>query len=256
MPSSKAKRRIEPEEPVTRESLVTGTSVLPFPSDPVIIPDYLHEIYHWAYLSRIGQVILDHPVIVYTILWGNMNRLTKALLAEVQPGQTVLQPACVYGNFSVVLAKAIGKEGRLVVTDIAPIQIINARRKLGYLSQATVRLGDAAKPVGGPYDVVACFFLLHEVPEDYKHKIVDALLAVVAPGGKVVFIDYHKPRLLHPLKPIMGFIFDTLEPFARDLWQREINSYGLLAADFSWNKETFFGGLYQKVVAKRKTNVC
>lgn len=236
----------------TEESATTGidAGILPFPSDQVVIPDYLRDVYHWAYLSRVGRAIFDHPLVVYAILWGNMHRLARAMTDEITPGQTVLQPACVYGNFSRVLAEAIGTKGRLVVSDVAPIQVANARRKLGHLSQATVRLADAARPIGGPYDVVACFFLLHEVPEDYKHRIVDALLSVVAPGGKVVFVDYHRPRPLHPLKLLMGLVFDGLEPFARDLWQKEINSYGLLANHFSWHKETFFGGLYQKVVAQ------
>lgn len=247
----KAVRQIKREEAILAESVTVDVGVLPFPSDPVVIPDYLRDVYHWAYLSGLGQAIFDHPLVVHAILWGNMHRLTKALLSEVRPGQTVLQPACVYGNFSLVLAGAVGAAGRLVVTDIAPIQVANARRKLGHLPQTTVRLGDAARPPGGPYNVVACFFLLHEVPEDYKHRIVDALLGVVAPGGKVVFVDYHRPKPFHPLKPLMNLVFTTLEPFARELWQREINSYGFLSRRFSWNKEIFFGGLYQKAVAQR-----
>ncbi len=233
------------------ESVAAETGVLPFASDSSVgIPDYLRDVYHWAYLSSLGRAVFDHPLVVHAILWGNMHRLTRAMVTEVKPGQSVLQPACVYGNFSLVLAKAIGTVGRLVVTDIAPLQVTNARRKLGHLSHVTVQLSDAARPPGGPYDVVACFFLLHEVPEDYKHRIVDALLSVVTPGGKVVFIDYHQPWPLHPLKPLMSLVFNTLEPFAGALWQREINSYGFLTKHFSWHKETFFGGLYQKVVAQ------
>ncbi len=237
--------------PGSVEPVPADSGILPFPAESVAIPDYLRNVYHWAYLSSLGQIVFDHPLVVHAILWGNMHRLTRALVAEVRPGQIVLQPACVYGNFSLVLAEAISPRGRLVVTDVAPIQVTNARRKLGHLPQATVRLGDAARPTGGPYDMIACFFLLHEVPEDYKHRIVDALLGAVEPGGKVVFMDYHRPKPMHPLKPLIGLVFDTLEPFARELWHREISSYSLLANRFSWHKETFFGSLYQKVVANR-----
>ena len=238
------------------ESVAAEAGVLPFASDSVVIPDYLRDVYHWAYLSSFGRAVFDHPLVVHAILWGNMHRLTRAMVAEVKPGQSVLQPACVYGNFSLILAETIGAVGRLVVTDVAPLQVINAQRKLGHLSNVTVQLSDAARPPGGPYDVVACFFLLHEVPEDYKHRIVDALLSVVTPGGKVVFIDYHQPWPLHPLKPLMSLVFNTLEPFAGALWQREINSYGFLTGQFSWHKETFFGGLYQKVVAQHRAEDC
>ncbi len=83
--------------------------------------------------------------------------------------------------------------------------------------------------------------------------VVDALLQAVPPGGKVVFVDYHGPHWAHPLKWIMSFVNDTLEPFAKALWVNEIASYASRAEAFSWSKQTYFWGLYQKVVAVRKS---
>ncbi len=105
--------------------------------------------------------------------------------------------------------------------------------------------------MGGPYDAVCCFFLLHELPDAHKARVVDGLLASVADGGKVVFVDYHRPHPLHPLRAPMSLVFRSLEPFAGTLWRREIAS---LAANpgFVWRKQTLFGGLYQKVVAERR----
>jgi SAM-dependent methyltransferase len=111
-------------------------------------------------------------------------------------------------------------------------------------------LADATAPPDERYDVVLSFFLLHEVPEDYKKRIVDAALSRLRPGGRVVFIDYHRPDRWHPLRPLMGLVFDWLEPFARALWHRDIASYASQGAAFTWRKRVFFGGLYQKVVAE------
>jgi len=69
---------------------------------------------------------------------------------------------------------------------------------------------------------VVSYFLLHEVPDDWKRAVVDGLLERVKPGGKAVFMDYHEPGLWHPLKPLMSVVFDRLEPFAKGLWGREI----------------------------------
>ena len=127
------------------------------------------------------------------------------------------------------------------------------RKKLAEYANARVICGDAAAPPDGLYDLVISFFLLHEVPEDYKARIVDAALARLAPGGKVVFIDYAKPVGWHPMRPIMVKVFDWLEPFARALWSRDIYSYaGRQPAGIVWRKTTYFGGLYQKVVAERR----
>ena len=66
--------------------------------------------------------------------------------------------------------------------------------------------------------------LLHEMPDFYKRRGVDALLKAVRTGGKVVFVDYHKPHRAHPLKGLMSLIFNLLEPFAKSLWENDIES--------------------------------
>jgi hypothetical protein len=74
----------------------------------------------------------------------------------------------------------------------------------------------------------------------------------VPPGGKVVFVDYHRPHPAHPLKPVTGFVFRHLEPFAFGMWDQEIADLADNVGDFEWSKETLFGGLFQKVVARRR----
>jgi hypothetical protein len=41
-----------------------------------------------------------------------------------------------------------------------------------------------------------------------------------------------------------------LEPVAKALWYREISSFAPMAEQFAWREETYFGGLFQKVVAE------
>lgn len=216
------------------------------------IPDYLRDTYHWAYLSRVGRAVFDRPGMVSAILWGNARRLMGDAAAEFGAGTRVLQTACVYGDFSARLAERVGPQGRLDVIDIAPMQVANCRRKLAAYPQVKLRVADTAAHEGKGYDGVCCFFLLHEVPEDYKHRIVDRVLGSLRPGGKAVFVDYHAPRRWHPLRGIMSLVFRWLEPYAHTLWQQEIASYATRAGDFTWTKRTYFGGLYQKTVAIRQ----
>lgn len=221
-------------------------------TEPQGLPDYLVKTYWWAYLTPTSLFLLDNPVVLTAILWGNLPRLVRAACEEFSPGQRVLQAACAYGTISPDLAKQVGNSGRLEVIDIAPLQADHVRRKLSAFPQAKVRVADASAPGGGIYDAVCCFFLLHEVPDATKHAVVEALLASVAPGGKVVFIDYHRTRPWHPLRPVMQAVYSLLEPFAFGLIDREIEQFARNRDDFDWRKETYFGGLYQKVVAVRK----
>lgn len=222
-------------------------------SHPTPLPDYLVSTYRWAYLTPLSLRVFDNAIIPSAILWGNMARLVRAACREFLPGQRILQAAHAYGNLSASLATTVGPDGRLDVIDIAPIQVEHVRRKLAGFPNARARVADAAAPGGGLYDGVCCFFLLHEIPDEHKHLVTQGLLACVPAGGRVVFIDYHRARWWQPLRLPMNLVFRLLEPFAFGLIGREIRDFaGEQGKGFDWSKETFFGGLYQKVVAVRR----
>ena len=213
------------------------------------VPAYLREVYTWAYLNPLAVTVFDRQPIVSTILLGNYHRLERTVLDEIRPGDRVLQLAAVYGPFSKRLAEAIGPDGALDVIEAAPIQVERTARKLAGAANIRVIQGDAAAPPSELYDVVVSFFLLHEVPEDYKTRIVDAALRRLRPGGRAVFVDYHRPSPWHPLRPLIALVFATLEPFAAALWRQDIPSYASHDGPvMTWSRECFFGGMYQKVV--------
>lgn len=216
------------------------------------IPDYLNDTYYWAYISPRNVPLLDRDIVVRTILWQQHRNLQQAAFEDIEAGQSVLQPASVYGDFAANLARHVGLEGSLEVLDVAPIQVARCREKLKDLPQATVRHANALCPTGRLYDRVCCYFLMHEMPDDYKRGVTDTLLDSVALGGKMIFVDYHKPHWAHPLKGITSLVFDTLEPFAKSLWRHEISEFASHPELYRWRKQTYFGGLFQKVVAERR----
>jgi len=219
---------------------------------PVEIPDYLKEVYYWAYLNPRNVRLLDREWVVRMILWGQHRHLRRRAFEEIEPGQRVLQPACVYGDFSPALAEHVGPRGHLGIMDVAPIQIARCQEKIRRYPQAKVLHADTRRPDGKTYDAVCCYFLMHELPDASKRLAVDALLERVAPGGKAVFVDYHKPRWWHPLKGITSLVFNTLEPFAKSLWHNQIRDFATQGERFTWRTETYFGGLFQKTVAERR----
>ena len=216
------------------------------------IPAYLKQTYYWAYVNPRNVRWLDRDLVVRTILWQQHNKLRQLAFAEIERGKHVLQTANVYGDFSVRLVEHIGPSGILDVVDVAPVQVKNARRKLKPYPNAEVHRGNVLHLDSGPFDVVLCYFLLHEIPDVHKFEAVKLFLDKVKPGGKVVFVDYHKPRWWHPLKLITSIVFDTLEPFAKTLWRKEIHEFAPGMDGFEWSKQTLFGGLFQKVVATRR----
>jgi SAM-dependent methyltransferase len=219
------------------------------------IPKYLSETYAWAYLSRKNARLLDRDAVVNAVLLGNHQRLREAALSEIAQGQRVLQAAHVYGRLIPELARRVGFGGRLDVIDIVPLQVALCRLKLRGCPQARVWIADARNFAGDTYDVVNCFFLLHEIPDQDKRSVVDALLTKVAPGGKAIFIDYHAPGPRNPLRGFYRRLFDLLEPFAATMWDHEVHEFSAEARNFRWEKVTMFGGIFQKAIAHRRPSI-
>ena len=159
--------------------------------------------------------------------------------------------ACVYGDLSQRLARQVGPEGALDIVDVAPIQIANIRRKLVGMDWVRASVADATTTRSGSFDCVLSFFLLHEMPDPLKRRVVDAALAAVAPGGRAMFVDYACPLRWHPLRPVMAAVFALLEPYATAMWHIPIAALASHPQEFSWTRETRFAGLFQVVIAER-----
>ena len=217
------------------------------------IPEYLEETYWWAYLHPSAVNFFERQWLVNLILWGNFSRLRDAALDEVgsELDGRNLQVACVYGDFSQRAAARLSEEGRLDIVDVAPVQLENVRKKVRSFANVFLHHDDSADLgfADDSFNNVIVFFLLHEQPEEVRKKTVQEALRVVRPGGKVVFVDYHRPRRLNPFRYIMIPILRFLEPFALGLWQHEISDWiPPHNKPRSIEKTTFFGSLYQKVV--------
>lgn len=217
------------------------------------MPDYLVQNYWWAYIHPTGVRVFERQWLVNLILWGNFARLRDAALGEL--GSTIagrtLQIACVYGDFSTRFAERIAPGGWLDVVDVLPIQLQNLRRKLAPRAPVTLYQQDSTKLgfADARYDQAVIFFLLHEQPEWARRQTLAEALRVLRRGGKLVIVDYHWPGKLHPLRYIFRPILRALEPYALDLWHRDVAEWLPKDVRFSQiRKQSFWGGLYQKVV--------
>jgi len=215
------------------------------------IPEYLHRTYWWAYLHPRAVHIFERQWLVNLILWGNFARLRDAALAELGiPAQgRLLQVACVYGDFSQRLADCMAPSSQLDVVDVAPIQLGNVARKLAGIPNVKLHCQDSTQLhfTDHTFERVIVFFLLHEQPAAERCATIREALRVTKPGGKTVFVDYHRPNRWNPMRYLMSGVFRLLEPFAQDFWTRDIADWGEDAiAGRRVTKQLLFGGLYQK----------
>ena len=139
------------------------------------------------------------------------------------------------------------------MVDVAPIQLENLWWKVKQWDNIFLDCQDASQLAfeDETFDQVLLFFLLHELPLEVRKRTVREVVRVTRPGGKIVFVDYHRPVWQNPHRYFMPLVLKTLEPFAMDLWNTEITEWiEEESRPRSVEKTTYFGGLYQKVVLK------
>lgn len=222
----------------------------------VTVPDYLEKTYWWAYTHPNAVRVFERQWLVNSILWGNYRRLRNAALnafGDTIIGRT-LQMACVYGDLTENLLGRHHPAARLDVIDVAPEQIKNLRKKTAGLGPLGIHQQNAAhlQFEAATFDQVLMFFLLHEMPQAVRRQALAEAWRVLKPGGKLVLMDYHRPRASNPLRYVMAGVLRLLEPYALDLWHNDLAHWlPQEAKNKTLKKQLFFGDLYQLVVISR-----
>lgn len=215
-------------------------------------PAYLREIDGWLYDNPKRSNAFDNKALCNLVSLGNHSKLIDALKKELKPGNKVLQFGGTFGGEIDAVAKAIGDHGRYDLVDVNAVQIerMEEKYKHKYPSLSFIHQ-NAITPVEEKYEVVICHMLLHELPILTKIKVVNNALNSISEDGKVIFIDYHRPDITNPLRYFVRMWNRLYQPFAEKLWDREISSFAVKQNDITWRKTTYFGRMYQKVIAER-----
>ncbi len=118
----------------------------------------------------------------------------RIIAPYVRQGDLVLDIGPGLGYFTIAMAKQVGEKGRVIAADLQESMLkgIAARaRKEGVEDRIILRLSCANSiNVGGPFDFILAFWMLHEVPNiDW---FIAQLANVSKKGGKILIAE---PRL-------------------------------------------------------------
>jgi demethylmenaquinone methyltransferase / 2-methoxy-6-polyprenyl-1,4-benzoquinol methylase len=166
------------------------------PADPAYLRDlFSHSARYYDPVNRLtsmGQVVL----------W----RKEVAWAAQVEPGDRVLDAFCGPGGLSEQVLRYLGEGGQLVLADLSPVMLHEARVRLG--RQLARKNGRRDKPrpridyVAGDllrddlelrdFDVVLLGWGLRYVPD--VSAALGKMREFLKPGGRIVILEFTRPR--------------------------------------------------------------
>jgi ubiquinone/menaquinone biosynthesis C-methylase UbiE len=129
-------------------------------------------------------------------------------LAQVRPGDSVLDVGCGSGSLTLTAQSYAGPGGKVVGIDAAPEMIEVAREKASRSGLEVVFEVGLIEKLDFPdatFDVVISRLAIHHLPDDLKHKGFAEILRVLKPGGHLLIADF-KP----PVNPILKHITSAL----------------------------------------------
>ena len=163
------------------------------------------------------------------------QRVAAAAALQLAPGQRVLDLPCGTGLSLPVLREGVGESGAVLGVDLSSGMLARAHAKVGELGWSNVQLQvsdvmalDAAileTKLGAPQvERLHIFLGMSAFPD--PAAALEALWALLAPGGRCVIVDVHAERL--------GFQGRMVNLVARaDIRRRSWEPLEALASDFT-----------------------
>jgi demethylmenaquinone methyltransferase / 2-methoxy-6-polyprenyl-1,4-benzoquinol methylase len=163
-----------------------------------------------------------------------VHRLWKQFtlsLTGLKPGQRALDVAGGTGDLALGLLRQVGKDGRVVLSDINPNMLAAGRDRLldaGFAGNAHCTIADAERlPFGDDcFDCVTIGFGLRNVTD--KAAALSSMHRVLKPGGQLLVLEFSQP-VAPGLKPLYdAYSFKVLPLLGR--WvAKDAASYRYLA---------------------------
>ncbi len=200
--------------------------------------DFGFESVPWGDKKRRVRGVFDSVAPRYDlmndVMSGGLHRLWKRFAIAhtgLRPGQATLDVAAGSGDLALGLARRVGRDGRVVVTDINAKMLAEGRDRLydaGIAGNVEYLLADAeALPFrDGAFHCVTIGFGLRNVTD--KDAALGSMYRVLKPGGRLVVLEFSKAHLgaLEPLYELYSF---QVLPRLGAWLARDADSYRYLA---------------------------
>jgi ubiquinone/menaquinone biosynthesis C-methylase UbiE len=164
--------------------------------------------------GQMEKMVNSYDVYMNRITLGRENSLREMTvkLAQVKPGDCVLEVGCATGTLTLAAKRQAGQSGKVFGIDIIPGMIEVSQRKAAQVKlDVTFQLG-SIETIPFPenhFDVVMCSFMIFHMSEEVRRKGIAEIYRVLKPQGRLMVLDLALPT--YPLsraiaKVLLGFM--------------------------------------------------
>jgi demethylmenaquinone methyltransferase/2-methoxy-6-polyprenyl-1,4-benzoquinol methylase len=182
-------------------------------NEPRRTADFGFETVDWAEKARRVRTVFESVAGRYDLMNDLMSfgvhRLWKRFtlaVAGLRPGQTALDVAGGTGDLTIGLARQVGKDGRVILSDINAAMLLRGRDRI--LDQGiagnvdcVVANAETLPFADGAFDCVTIGFGLRNVTD--KAAALASMHRVLKVGGQLLVLEFSKPTL-----PALGKVYD------------------------------------------------
>ena len=121
----------------------------------------------------------------------------KALdLANLRPGESVLDIGCGTGTLAIAAKRRVGAAGRVCGIDASPEMLARAGKKSKRVAAEIVFKNGVVEALPFPdsqFDVVLSTLMLHHIGRKARQQCAQEVRRVLKPGGRVLALDFARP---------------------------------------------------------------
>lgn len=187
-----------------------------------------------ARVRAVFESVASNYDLMNDLMSGGIHRLWKQFALSqtgLRPGQRALDVAGGTGDLSAGMAKQVGSNGLVVLTDINPAMLAEGRDAMidrgliGNLRYARANAECLPFP-DSSFDCVTIGFGLRNVTD--KDAALRSMTRVLKPGGQLLILEFSHPTV-PGLKPIYDAYSFTLLPLLGKVVAKDADSYRYLA---------------------------
>jgi len=185
------------------------------------------------HVREVFDSVADSYDLMNDLMSLGIHRLWKRFaigMADLKPGQHVLDLAGGTGDLTRLMAPRVGPEGLVVLSDINAAMLGNGRSQLldkGIAGNVDFAQANAEKlPFqDASFDLVTMAFGLRNVTD--KQQALNSIYRVLRPGGRLLVLEFSRPAAI--LKPAYDFYSFSILPKLGRLVANDEASYRYLA---------------------------